>query len=700
MEQSVIIPAPTRMEHRGSYVPKTGCGAELCVNAASASRITDVAVLQLESWLNKHWGGPITRNAHVEEELAENDSAFRFLFSVTAEEGEGYRLHADRKGARLSGGPKGILYAVQTLLRLMESETTPESPAVPLVSIEDRPDVPIRGLFIECHWGSDLMDEQDWQSMIDEMVSLKLNTLNIGLYGCWYSRHPDSEGSAPEFLFAPVIDDPNRLPPSSVRYFDPETNRWETKRYTPVMYERDLFGSLIGYAAERGIRVVPLFNGPGHSTLLPKLYPHISAVNEQGQPTGYGYTLEHPDTLPMLKRINERIVERYMKPYGQTWFHIGVDEVARWSGADLASHTPRELICRYIVELGSHLVGLGMEKVILWHDCAEHLTGFDEPFEQMLREHGLAGKIVIHWWKYGEPELGIRQVPGTENWVAPCAGYTGSMFAQDYLDNIDMMVDDGSRADLQGVVPYMMYSPTQRRNVAYVAEKSWNVQARADDFEKRYARLIVKDAAEAWAEGMRFMRKTFGYSSSSMLIAGLPAYFSENPTNNPYPARVINSIRALRGTRWAYDTILVSLRKALRLFEQGEARPGKEYDVLLNRFECRRVETIVQTVLRMTDGINRYEQIRNGPLSQRTKLTELRNDLVQALQELDAIMLEMKRFLPPYLVPAGLRYYSPLREALRLLVEQMDGLVEDRAAMAGETPLPFPALPGLHIQTD
>src|SRR5699024_4685632 len=108
-----------------------------------------------------------------------------------------------------------------------------------------------------------------------------------------------------------------------------------------------------------GIRVVPLFNGPGHSLLLPKLYPHISAVDDVGKPTGYGYTLSNPDTLPMLKRIHERIVNRYMKPYGLTWFHIGMDEISRWSQADLDNHTPRELACNYMVEITRHLLDLG-----------------------------------------------------------------------------------------------------------------------------------------------------------------------------------------------------------------------------------------------------------------------------------------------------------------------------------------------------
>ena len=43
----------------------------------------------------------------------------------------------------------------------------------------------MRGHFMECRYGSDFMTLDDRKDAIDYFADMKINTLIIGLYGCW-----------------------------------------------------------------------------------------------------------------------------------------------------------------------------------------------------------------------------------------------------------------------------------------------------------------------------------------------------------------------------------------------------------------------------------------------------------------------------------------------------------------------------------
>jgi hypothetical protein len=685
------------MEFHGYTSLKEDHEIVIIVENEPVLRMIEIAVTQLEKWIRSNWRGEVTRDRKNRSSQAEQGKTYYLHIVQLEDDGESYSIDIDTEAARIVGGPKGILHGVQTLIQLLAYRTTGTATIeIPLISIEDRPDIPVRGLFVECFWGSDLMELQDWQAMIDEMVEFKLNMLTIGVYGGWFPRHPLESQSPPDFLYVPILDQVEQLPRTRIRYFDPESKQMSSLSYLPVIYEQDLLGSIIEYAVERGIQVAPLFNGPGHSLLLPKLYPELAAVDSRNQSIGIGLTLTHPDTFPLLKRINQTIIDTYLKPYGQKWFHIGMDEVTLWSHADLINHTPKQLLYMYLVEIGGHLIDNGIEKVIIWHDCAEHLGHFDEEFEQLLENHGLAGKLVIHWWKYGEPEIGIRPVQGAETWVAPSTGFTPGTCAQDYLDNIDMMVNDGKQSSLQGVVSYMLYSPTLRRNTAYLSEKSWNTDAQADQFELRYARTLVQDHQEEWAAGMRKMRQIFGGDSpTSMLLLELSVFFGDSNPELAYPARLINSMRAVRGTRRAYDAIVTVLEKVLRLFEWGEPARGREAELAVSRLYCKQIIALIRTFVCVTHSIQKFERIRKGPPEHRAQLYQIKSSLEKALWELDSMFMEMKQQLPHYLVPSGLREYTFLREALLKHLREIEGILQNDSIMNGTEELPSPSMPGI-----
>ncbi|MDF2714202.1 MAG: hypothetical protein K0R28_1127 [Paenibacillus sp.] len=694
----ILIPAPKRMRYDGKR-PLDKSRTVTVEAGMPMSIVTQSALRQLISWLAEHWRGKVLiyHDEANRNENPENELPYRIRLEETKAESERYSLLSEYNEMRIAGGPAGILHGVQTLIQLLQSETSRDLLCLPLAEIEDEPDVAVRGFFAECFWGSDLMELGDWKAMVDEMVSFKLNTLGIGIYGCWGSRYPTDANSRSEFLFAPVLDHPEPLPERQIHYFDPVVKQTAIKTYLPALYVNDGLGQLIAYAVERGIRVVPQFNGPGHSLMLPRLYPHISAVNERGEATGSGYSLTHPDTFPMLKRIFKRVIDRYMLPYGQTWFHIGMDEITGWSAADLAVYSPRQLLELYLVEIGRYLIENGMEKVILWHDMAESLTGFDESFEALLERHELAGKVVIQWWNYTMPVFSAKTVRGAEGWMAPSTGYMSGMFYQDYVENVENRVNEGVEHSFQGVMAYTLYSPTFRRNTAFLAEKSWNTRKRdAADFDRLYAGWIVSDEPIQWAKGMGDMRKLFEYSSTFTLLAEIGVFFGSSDITRSYPAGIIRSVSATDGTHKAYRVTRALARNALLSFERGRAVPGREYDLQVIRFECRRAAGLIDALLGLVDAVRAMERLGDGPVARRSELAHIGERLERELDALDALLVEMQEVLPAYMVYVGWREYMFLREAMRKQAEQLTLLSRDKAILSGEADMPAPCVYHIH----
>lgn len=689
-----LIPAPKRMRFDGKR-PLDKSRTVTVEAGMHTSIVTQTALRQLISWLEEHWDGEVIVRHHEANgnEQPECELSYRIRLEETEAESERYRLVSDYNGLRIAGAPAGILHGVQTLIQLLQPETSCDRLSLPLAEIEDEPDVPVRGFFAECFWGSDLMELSDWKAMVDEMASFKLNTLGIGIYGCWGSRYPTDVNSRSEFLFAPVLDHPEPLRERQIHYFDPAVKRTAIKTYRPALYDNDGLGQLIAYAMERGIRVVPQFNGPGHSLLLPRLYPHISAVNERGEATGRGYSLTRPDTFPMLKRIFKRIIDRYMLPYGLTWLHIGMDEITGWCAADLAIYSPRQLLELYLAEIGRFLIENGMEKVIIWHDMAESLTGFDESFEALLERHGLAGKIVIQWWNYTMPVFPVKTVRGAEGWMAPSTGYMSGMFYQDYVENVENRVNEGVERSFQGVVAYTLYSPTFRRNTAFLAEKSWNTRKRdAADFDRVYAGWIVSDEPGQWAKGMSDMRKLFEYSSTFTLLAEIGVFFGRSDIAGSYPAGIVRSVTATDGTHKAYRVIRALARNALLSFERGRAVPGRDYELQVIRFECGRVIGLIDALLGLVDAVRAMERMASGPVAGRSELAVVGTRLERELFALDALLADMKEVLPAYMVYVAWREYMFLREAVRKQAEQLALLSRDKAIMSGEADMPVPCV--------
>lgn len=211
------------------------------------------------------------------------------------DEDESYKLTVADSGAKLTAPTTlGILRGLQTFLQLVQ--ITPTGFAAPAVTINDQPRFPWRGLLIDV--SRHFIPIDVLKRNIDGMAAVKMNVLH------WHLS--DDQGFRVES---------KRFPKLTQAGSD------------GMFYTQDEIRDFIAYAHDRGIRVMPEFDMPGHSRSWFLGYPELSS--------GAGpYTLEGGGIDPIMDptrestyKFLEKFIAEMAKLFPDPYFHIGGDEV-------------------------------------------------------------------------------------------------------------------------------------------------------------------------------------------------------------------------------------------------------------------------------------------------------------------------------------------------------------------------------------
>lgn len=371
----------------------------------------------------------------------------------------------------------GFRYAAHTL-RALRGEH-----GIIVCEVEDGPRFRERGIFIESFWGTDLLQLPDWLLMLDRFAALKFNRLGISVYGCWDLRHDGDRG---EYLFVPVPGFDKLRTPHRFRRYDAGQRRLVDHEYLPVMFAQDLFAEVVAYGARVGIEVIPFVAGPGHSSLLPREYPVLSARDERGVPVGYGYCVSAAEARAELERFFTAAVVDVFQAAGVQRFGVQADEFFPIRNVlpedparrldpycrceSCAPLSPGELLLRYLDLVGAVAAahGLGM---VHWHDSLER-EGVLELYAAQCEATGR--DVTVSWWGYNDPLPSARSCSAWRTWVTPTPGLIASLLPQDFTLNISQWVDQAERIDADGVFAYNTYQPAHARNYAAVADAAWN----------------------------------------------------------------------------------------------------------------------------------------------------------------------------------------------------------------------------------
>lgn len=495
---------------------------------------------------------------------------------------ESYRLTVVGGAVQISAAdPLGLLYAARTLVDLYDST---DGAALPEVRVADHPTFPVRGLFAESFAGTDLMELADWQELIDRLGALKFNTLGIAIYGCWQLGY---DRDRTEYLFTPVPEYPQLRTPQRVVTWDPVPGQETELRYLPRMFEQDFFGEVVRYAADRGIEVIPQLGGPGHSSLIPRLVPELSAWDETGTPTGYGYCVSRPQARSALVDLMGALVRGQLAPAGVRRLHVAADEVYPIRNTDpddprrvvspycqcpgCRERSPGELLIEYLVAVGRVLAEHGVT-MVNWQDTLVREKVLDAYLDRIAAE-GLPEPVIV-WWKYNDP-VPVADASRAQTWVAPTTGLFSPLFTQDFTPHIETVLRRGHRAGAVGTFAYTMPDPADHTNLACLADLSWNLEGSggAIGFWRRWAELTCPDDPDRAQHAALMVRTiTTSYPLMLYIVDHLLPYFATAAAGvTTYPDDLV---RAFSIPQPGLADVLRQVRDTMRDAE-SEMPPGR-----------------------------------------------------------------------------------------------------------------------------
>ena len=390
--------------------------------------------------------------------------AFGAAGRLVPNEDESYRLTVEPASVRLEAKTDlGVLRGFETLLQLLSADE--KGYYFPCVTITDAPRFTWRGLLVDV--GRHFQPVEVIKRNLDGMAAVKMNVLHLHL--------TEDQGFRVESKAFSKLHELG----SDGMYFTQAQIR-----------------DLVEYAADRGIRVVPEFDMPGHSTSWFVAFPEFASA-----PGPYAIERRFGIFGPAFNPANERIypfLDAFLKEmaglFPDPYLHIGGDEVEghQWE----ANPAIRAFKAKHGFADNNALQAYfngRLLKILTKH--GKKMVGWDE-----ILQPGLPKDIIIQSWR-GPKSL----VEAAEK------GYQGILSNGYYIDlcqpaefhylndplPADTPLDDRGRALILGgeatmwaelVTPETIDSRIWPRTAA-IAERFWS-PASVRDVDDMYRRLL------------------------------------------------------------------------------------------------------------------------------------------------------------------------------------------------------------------
>ncbi len=382
-------------------------------------------------------------------------------------EDESYRLTVAEDGARLvANSPYGALRGMETFRQL--AEVGGSGMMVRAAQIQDAPRFPWRGQHFDVarHW----MPKDVVLRTLDGMAAVKMNVLHFHL--------TDDQGFRIESRAFPCLHEYG----SDGHYFTQEEIR-----------------EIIEYARLRGIRVVPEFDMPGHTTAWFAGHPELAAAPGPYEiERGWGIFDPAMDpTKESVYRFLDTFIGEMAALFPDTYFHIGGDEVTGkpWTDSPRIQAFIKDNDLKDNHGLQTYFTRRVQEIVAR---NGKQMMGWDE-----ILHPDLPTSILVHSWR-GQKSLAEAARQGYEGILS--AGYyldlmlpASEHYAVDPLggDAANLTLEEQNRilggesamwAEL--VTPETMDSRIWPRAAA-IAEKLWSPAEKTTDIDDMYRRLDI-----------------------------------------------------------------------------------------------------------------------------------------------------------------------------------------------------------------
>jgi hexosaminidase len=307
------------------------------------------------------------------------------------DEDESYTLESSPKMVMLHAPTTvGVIRGLETTLQLIDGDS--KTMFIPSVSIQDTPRFRWRGFHLDVSRHFEPVDVVKRE--LDAMAAVKLNVFH------WHLS--DDQGFRVESKRFPLL---------------------QKKGSDGLYYTQAQIRDIVAYARDRGIRVVPEFDMPGHATSWLVAYPYLASDPGKLDSlrrgwSGYGETFD--PTRESTYRFIDQFIGEMTGLFPDAYWHVGGDEV----GLKIWPQNPR--VKKWMDAHG-------------FKDTPALQTYFNQRLSKILTKHH---RNMIGWDEILHPDLPSATV--IESWRgtkylgdAADAGYQGILAAPFYLDHIE-----------------------------------------------------------------------------------------------------------------------------------------------------------------------------------------------------------------------------------------------------------------------
>jgi len=365
------------------------------------------------------------------------------------DEDESYHLEVTSSQVILTAPTDiGAIHGLETLLQLLSAESTDYF--FPGVIIDDAPRFHWRGLLLDV--ALHFMPVQEVKTTLDGMAAVKMNVLHLHL--C------NDQGFRVESKTFPSL---HRMASDGLYY-----------TYEDIR-------SIIQYAGQRGIRVVPEFVVPAHTTAILTAYPELASVKRNYSLQRY-FGVFDPVMDPTNEKVYtflDKLFTEMARLFPDPYFHIGGDEN---TGRDW-QQTPH---------IRAFMTAHGMKSYM------DLQTYFNRRIQPILRRNG---KIMMGWdeiWQPGVPkDIVIQSWRGTTSFYASVrAGYKSILSNGYYID----LIQPASFHYRNDPIPDSVHlTPAEESNILGGEATMWSELVSAETVDSRIWPRTAAIAERLWS---------------------------------------------------------------------------------------------------------------------------------------------------------------------------------------------------------
>jgi hexosaminidase len=448
-DSPALMPMPLKLE--------VGAGAlaidqKFTISAGLSDARLESALNRLVARLSRQTGMAIPRGkpAAGARPTLRVECAARGTLYPTLGEDESYQLAVTPEGALLKAATvDGALHGLETFAQLVEPGSSGFQ--APAANIDDRPRFPWRGLLLDVsrHW----MPVEVVERNLDAMAAVKLNVFH------WHLS--DDQGFRVE----------------SRRY--PRLQQFGSGGH---YYTQAEIRAVVAYARERGIRVVPEFDMPGHTLSWFPGYPQL-ASGPGPFVIGGDFGVFDPVMDPSREetyRFLDGFIGEMSALFPDPYFHVGGDEVngKQWNQSARIR---------------------AFAKQHRFQDTRHIQLYFSQRIRRILARHG---KTMVGWDEILQPGLGSSTVIQTWRGRASLAesvrqGYRGILSWGYYLDHLSPASFHYGVEPLAGDAAQL--TPEQTRRILGGEACMWAELVSAETVDSRIWPRLAAIAERLWS---------------------------------------------------------------------------------------------------------------------------------------------------------------------------------------------------------